>query len=306
MWPAEPVPTRVLIVDDEPDVHQLTELSLRSMRHHDLPLTFLRAFSGAEAVELMRANPDVAVVLLDVVMESDDAGLQACRTIREELGNRSVRILLRTGQPGAAPERETIEGYDIDDYLAKAELTSSRLFVSVRTAIRAHDQLVELEHHRRALAAVHRGALAMRSTESLESILGTVLDTVVEVCPAPLAVLRLDTFSGAGDPQTFRMYVSADGPSELGAARADAIQRQVAQRRREPQHDSEDGDGYLVPINLDADLGSGWIHLSEANPDAVARDVLPLLADHAAGALYTAVARSVLVSNDVATDRLFV
>jgi hypothetical protein len=102
------------------------------------------------------------------------------------------------------------------------------------------------------------------------------------------------------------MHVSTDERTERGAPRADAVQRAVAQRRREGGLEGEDGDGYLVPISLDADVGSGWIYLSDAHPDAVAREVLPLLAGHAAGALYAAVARSVLDSNADATDRLFV
>ncbi len=117
---------RILIVDDEPDVHQITKLSLRGLRR-GRPIEFLSASSGEEAVRMMQAHPDVAVILLDVVMETNSAGLDACRAIRETLGNPFVRILLRTGFPGEAPERQTIDEFDIDAYLPKAELTSSRL-----------------------------------------------------------------------------------------------------------------------------------------------------------------------------------
>ena len=96
---------RVLVVDDEPDIHAVTKLSVRGLTYADREVELLSATSGAEAVETMRANPDVAVILLDVVMETDSAGLDACRAIRDELDNHLVRIVLRTGQPGQAPER---------------------------------------------------------------------------------------------------------------------------------------------------------------------------------------------------------
>lgn len=110
---------RILVVDDEPDVAVVTGLSLRGMHHAGRPVELVLAATGEEAVATMRAQPDIAVILLDVVMETETAGLDACRAIREELGNRFVRILLRTGQPGTAPERATIDTYDIDGYLPK-------------------------------------------------------------------------------------------------------------------------------------------------------------------------------------------
>src|SRR5262249_59490184 len=138
----------VLIVDDEPDIHAVTRLSLRGLRYRNREVKFISASSGAEAVAIVKSRPDVAVMLLDVVMESASAGLDACRTIRDELGNRFVRILLRTGQPGAAPEKQTIDEFDIDGYLPKAELTTNRLYAAVRTALKAWEELIELERHR--------------------------------------------------------------------------------------------------------------------------------------------------------------
>ncbi len=109
-------PWRVLIVDDDTDVHKATELAMQGLQVEGQPLAFLHAKSAAEARALLRQEPDIAVVLLDVVMESDDAGLQLVRHIREELRLRAVRIVLRTGQPGYAPEIETVQAYDINDY----------------------------------------------------------------------------------------------------------------------------------------------------------------------------------------------
>jgi sigma-B regulation protein RsbU (phosphoserine phosphatase) len=108
-------------------------------------LTFLNAYSGQEARQLIRAHPDVALIFLDVVMETDDAGLRVVQYIREELDNHLARIILHTGQPGQAPEGRVIVDYDINDYKAKTELTTQKLFTTVVTALRAFYHLTTIE-----------------------------------------------------------------------------------------------------------------------------------------------------------------
>ena len=122
------LPWRVLIVDDDEDVHRATEFALREVAVLDRPLLFLHAYSSFEAIELLKAESDVAVILLDVVMESENAGLKAVGIIRDELKLANPRIILRTGQPGYAPEIETIRLYDINDYKTKNELTRAKLY----------------------------------------------------------------------------------------------------------------------------------------------------------------------------------
>jgi len=115
---------KVLIVDDEEEVHHVTKLVLSDFIFNNRKLEFLSAYSEAEARNLLNRHNDVAVVLLDVVMERDDSGLKLVRYIREELKNHLVRIILRTGQPGRAPESNVILEYDINDYKEKTELTA--------------------------------------------------------------------------------------------------------------------------------------------------------------------------------------
>ena len=145
---------KILIVDDEPDVHQTTLLALRDMLIEGRTLSFVHAYSGAEAQALLEQHGDIAVALLDVVMESDDSGLKLVRFIREQLANRALRIILRTGQPGYAPEMETIRSYDINDYKSKSDLTRVRLFTSLTVAIRSYWQIHQLEVARRGLELI--------------------------------------------------------------------------------------------------------------------------------------------------------
>lgn len=135
----------VLLVDDEPDVHAATRLALKNFIIEERELNFLHAYSAKEAKEILNQNHDIAVALIDVVMETDDAGLNLVQYIRQTLNNSNIRIILRTGQPGYAPEIRTIEKYDINDYRTKIELKQTRLFTSLTLAIRTYKHLQAIE-----------------------------------------------------------------------------------------------------------------------------------------------------------------
>ncbi|MBV8534358.1 MAG: response regulator, partial [Alphaproteobacteria bacterium] len=129
--PAAEVPWTILIVDDDKEVHEITRVVLADCSFKGRPLLLRSAYSAAEAEAMLRRHPEIAVILLDMVMETEIAGLELVQKIREEFGNHRVRVILRTGQPGQAPERSIIMDYDINDYKAKTELTSQRLFTGI-------------------------------------------------------------------------------------------------------------------------------------------------------------------------------
>jgi diguanylate cyclase (GGDEF)-like protein len=134
-------PWRILVVDDDPEVHQTTRFALDKLQVSDRPLELLHAYSSAEALRMLAVEPDIAVVLLDVVMETPTAGLDIIARIRGELGLNCTRIILRTGQPGYAPELETIRKYEINDYKSKSELTQAKLYAALSVALRTYAQL---------------------------------------------------------------------------------------------------------------------------------------------------------------------
>lgn len=135
---------RILIVDDEPAIHDVTTMVLSGVRFRGRRLSFLSAHNSDEARRALSSHDDIAVILLDVVMETEDAGLRLVRYIRDELGNHQVRIILRTGQAGQAPERQVVVEYDINDYKEKTELTAQKLSTSVIAALRGFETLTEL------------------------------------------------------------------------------------------------------------------------------------------------------------------
>ena len=292
---------QILVADDEPDVYAVTRLALRGLQYQKRPVELLFATSGAETVQTLKSNPMIAVLLLDVVMETDSAGLDACRAIRGELNNPFVRILLRTGQPGSAPERKTIDDYDLDGYLPKSELTSTRLYSAVRTALKAWEELVELDRHRRYLAAIHDCAVSLHSFDTLPVTLERILGTAVTLCPSPLALLRLETFGKEGNPQRHFLHVSTD-PDPV---RAEAVAFEVCSRLARDPHVqalrtlTPFHQGVLVPLVLHHELGNGWLYLENVQPDTLTSHSLTLLAGHAVNALYSAVAQELLSAREV-------
>jgi CheY-like chemotaxis protein len=201
---ATPRPWRVLVVDDDADVHAVTRLALRNVAFKGRELELFSAFSAAEGYNLLRDTADIALVLLDVVMETEDAGLVLARRIREELGNHTVRVVLRTGQPGQAPEQRVIIDYDIHDYKAKTELTTQRLYTAVISALRAYETLTLLERSRAVLARVLAGATDLNKAvyhggslnEFAAGVLGQVTAVLDVGADGMLCVMAAD----GGDP----------------------------------------------------------------------------------------------------------
>ncbi len=167
---------KLLIVDDEKEVHEVTRMALSDFEFRGRKLEFLSAYSGAEAKKLVAEHDDIALILLDVVMETDHAGLEVARFIRGDLQNSFVRIILRTGQPGQAPEHAVITQYDINDYKQKTDLTRHKLFTAVYTSISSYRDLIALDLNRRGLEKVIDASARLFDVESLARFTDGVLE----------------------------------------------------------------------------------------------------------------------------------
>ncbi len=170
-------PWSVLIVDDEPQVHTVTKLVLEGLCIDGRPLQFEDAFSGAQARELLETNT-YALVLLDVVMATDDDGLQVARWLRSVKQETTTRIVLRTGQPGLAPEREVMLDYDINDYQPKAELSSQRLATAVIGAIRSFRDLHTIREQKAGLEKIVEATATLFDRRSAEQLVSGVLQQI--------------------------------------------------------------------------------------------------------------------------------
>jgi signal transduction histidine kinase/DNA-binding NarL/FixJ family response regulator len=209
---------KVAVIDDEPAVHDGTRFALSDYRLNGQGLEILSAYSAAEGRELMRRHSDVAVVLLDVIMETDTAGLSLVEFIRKELKNETVRIILRTGQPGQAPERRVIVDYDINDYKAKTELTSDKLFTSLTAALRSYQQLQRMVETRRGLEIILEAASTLFDFKSMQRLAEGVLTQIgslLNVQCAGILVLReaqntRETFSVLAGSGCYSRFIGSD------------------------------------------------------------------------------------------------
>jgi signal transduction histidine kinase/DNA-binding response OmpR family regulator len=173
---------KVLIVDDEDNVHAMTRFALKHYEYADKPLQILHAMSGKEARDILARVSDIAVALIDVIMETDDAGLQLVDFIRNELQYSFIRLIIRTGQPGMAPEREVIERYDIDDYKSKTELRADKLYTTMRVALKSYRDLITLDSNRKALRKILEAVPEFHQAQSLKQFFNGVLTQLIGLC----------------------------------------------------------------------------------------------------------------------------
>ncbi len=173
--PAVGQPWQVLVVDDEAGVHHATAFALEGVTANGRGIAFLHAYGERDARAILADHDDIAVILLDVVMEAEDSGLRLVRFVREELHQQAVRIVLYTGQPGYAPEMQVIQEYDINDYKVKTELTRSRLAATMIAAIRSYDQIRTIEASSRSLERIVEGASDLFARRGLDNLCDALL-----------------------------------------------------------------------------------------------------------------------------------
>jgi len=240
--PAEQGPRwKIAVIDDEPAVHDGTRFALSDYRLHGQGLEILSAYSAAEGRELMRRHSDVAVVLLDVIMETDTAGLSLVEFIRKELKNETVRIILRTGQPGQAPERRVIVDYDINDYKAKTELTADKLFTSLTAALRSYQQLQRMVETRRGLEIIIDAASTLFDFKSMQRLAEGVLTQIgslLNVDCAGILVLREpqnahETFSVLAGSGCYSRFIGSEVSQILESDLRRLVEEAFARRHHE-------------------------------------------------------------------------
>jgi response regulator RpfG family c-di-GMP phosphodiesterase len=179
---------KILIADDEEEVHAVTRMVLDNFIFEGRGLMLLSAYSGVETKHLLQEHPDTAIVLLDVVMEEETTGLEVVRYIRKDLRNRFVRIVLRTGQPGQAPEGQVTVDYDINDYREKTELTAQKLFTTIIGSLRAYRDLRTIEKSKKGLEQIVVASANLFELQSLKKFAAGVLTHLT-------AILQVDTMT---------------------------------------------------------------------------------------------------------------
>lgn len=172
---------KVAIIDDEQQVHAVTKLVLGNTQVDEIPLEFLSAYSAAEGLKLFKDHPDIALAFIDVIMETDEAGLDLVNKVRNQLQNHSTRIVLRTGHPGSSPEETVIRAYDINDYKSKTELTDTKLKTCAYSCIRSYRDIVTIENSQRGMRKVIDASDSVLMSRTLHQFGNAILEHTIQL-----------------------------------------------------------------------------------------------------------------------------
>lgn len=241
-------PWKIIIADDEEEVHIMTRMVLRKFNFEDREVELISTFSGIETLRVMEEQPDVAIILLDVVMETENSGLEVVKKIREGLKNPFVRIILRTGQPGQAPEDDVIRNYDINDYKSKTELTVQKLYTSLIASLRAYIDMRTIEHNRLGLEAILTQGRDMFRVKNIEGFMGIALETyekLLQLDPEG-EMPQINGFGAVQRDQKFRVL------NRKGSYRRDpdlTVSRLSSDHFRELIHQAEKNQGQAIRNN---------------------------------------------------------
>lgn len=166
---------KVMIADDYDEIHTITKLMLKDFEFEGKGLEFIDTYTGEDTIKALEENPDTAVLFLDVVMEDNHSGLNVVEVLRGRLNNKMTRIVLRTGQPGQAPEETVIRDYDINDYRLKTEMTAKRLYTTLYSALRNYRDLYQINNHKNGLKKIIKTSANLFEHNSLNEFLTSIL-----------------------------------------------------------------------------------------------------------------------------------
>jgi len=257
-------PWLILIVDDDPEVHAMTRLVMKKFIYRGRTVQFHSAYSAEEALGILRNDPGIAMILLDVVMETDDAGLRLVPRIRDELGNSQVRIILRTGQPGQAPEDDVIHGYDINDYKAKTELTAQKLGTATVAALRSYEHITELMRSRQGMERIIDASSSLFTLRAIDRFADAVLRELARVLDvAPDGLVCVPRGNARADAQ----ILAAQGrhAENVGLPLGHSVDADLAAKvmavLRARQHHFDDSDAILWLRTADGRDAAACLHV---------------------------------------------
>lgn len=284
---------KILIVDDEPEIHSVTKLVLNDFIFDGRKLQFLSAYSAQQAKTVLQERNDIALIFLDVVMEEQEAGLKLVHYIRRELGNQFVRIILRTGQPGYAPEAKVVMEYDINDYKEKTELTAQRLVTALISALRSYRDLTAIENNKRGLEQIIKASPEIFRMQSLQNFANGVLTQLTSLLYLKQDALYLKSaasFAAAQQIGSPFQVLAATGRFEpMLDQRLDETASEDLLRRIRESLDREQNlyfEDYLVMYRRSANGGSAYLIYLEGyhSFSAVDRKLMDVFCQHVSAA----------------------
>ncbi|NMP32569.1 DUF3369 domain-containing protein [Thalassotalea sp. M1531] len=202
---------RILIIDDDEAVHQVTRLVLADTRIEGRKLDLVSVYSSEEARELLQKDATFAMAFVDVVMETDHAGLELVHWIRNELKNQAIRLVLRTGQAGTAPEATVIKEYDINDYKEKTDFTSGKMVTTVYAGIRAYRDIMTIQRSLDAFKKLITATHDLLQINHIRSFGSAALNHLLSLMNVESSALYIARNQVDFDHETTNMIIACTG-----------------------------------------------------------------------------------------------
>ncbi len=125
---------KVLVLKAGNRTSGLMRKAMRGFSFEGRPLEILTACNAGQGREAFRKHPDIALVFLDSAMHENGAIFDLIGHIRQDLKNRRVRIVLRTGGFCGKTREALLERCEIDDLVVEKSGTFAGLFSAISEA----------------------------------------------------------------------------------------------------------------------------------------------------------------------------
>jgi len=239
-------PWWVLIVDDDESIHQITSLVLRGFSFEGRPVQLLHAYSAKDARRMLEQQQNIAVAIVDVVMETNHAGLDLIKAIRGELQQHQIRLILRTGQPGEAPEESVIRDYDINDYKNKTEVTAIKLKTLLYSSLRSYRDICIIDNNKKGLEKIIASTVSFLECESLTEFASNILAQAAHLLG--LDHQQIYCCAATGDPKQQHLSLDIIAASGLDLSHNSQLPADVVEKLTRVHHlkQSYQGDDYFV------------------------------------------------------------
>lgn len=87
-------------------------------------------------------------MLVDVIMETETAGLDLIRWVRQQPALAATRVVVRTGESGSSTPKVVLQDFEISDYWPKTAVLASRMQMQMAGLVRSYDELARLDKAR--------------------------------------------------------------------------------------------------------------------------------------------------------------
>lgn len=162
---------KVLIVDENDFTHVDIKENINNLKFENKYINFYDAYTVGEAISILREENDMALVLINVDIETKDYGLKLVKHIRETLNLIDIRILLMIEDKDDSFKEDTILDYDINGCGEKSSFIYKKVKTEIVSALRCYRDIKKIKDNRDAMKKVVSSITDLHRIRSIEEFL---------------------------------------------------------------------------------------------------------------------------------------